>query len=138
MTQTHILAFLNVTKNTLSCHIVQSVTQVNVINRVKRIFPNLHLITSHKKQMKQTSVKHQYYNKVTFLQFSANTSEGPDLIKTTKTPHYKYNGTSFLFVFFKCFLFSTFPHGKSLCKTKLGKRELTPAATLLWAFAVPS
>ena len=37
----------------------------------KNCFPNLRLIPSHKKQIKQNAVKHQYDNKVRFLQFSA-------------------------------------------------------------------
>ena len=42
-----------------------------MISTVRRIFSNLLLITSHKKQMKQNFVIYQYYNKVTFLQLSA-------------------------------------------------------------------
>ena len=46
---------------------VQSVTQVIALNTVRRVFPNLHLITSHKKQMKRNAVKHQYYNKLMYI-----------------------------------------------------------------------
>ena len=43
----------------------------------ENIFSNLHLITSHKNQMKLRSVKHQYYNKVIFLQLSAYKTNKP-------------------------------------------------------------
>ena len=40
-------------------------------NTVRRFFLSLHLITSHKNEMKFFSVLHQYYNKITFPQFLA-------------------------------------------------------------------